>query len=457
MNAGDWARRYNEAPCGLLSTTSEGQILEANDTFREWTGYTHEELAGIQFTALLDSGSRLFYATRHLQVLHLQGHVDQVALTLQTENGARMPILLNSVLIRDGDSELIRTAVFDATERLEYERDLLQARRLAESSEARVRILQDVSSTFGLSATDEDVVESFADIAREAFAATHASVLLFDESGELHLVAGTNPLWGNVAPIPALRDPGVEVAVTADEAETAYPELAHGLRAARLQAISIMPLSTEQQRLGLLVCYFGRAREFDEPFFDLQRALGRQATQTLVRVRLQRQLSHLARHDQLTGLANWQLLQESIKEAIDDAEASRQPLSLVFIDVDGFKSVNDQLGHAAGDSVLRDVAERLRGAIRGGDILGRLGGDEFVVICPRADAKAAAAIAERLRDQSRQQIDAVPIPLEVSVSIGVATYCPDLEDRPSNDQLLRRADSAMYRAKGTGKDTFALE
>ena len=218
-----------------------------------------------------------------------------------------------------------------------------------------------------------------------------------------------------------------------------------------------MPLSTDQERLGLLVCCFGRAREFDEPFFELQRALGRQATQTLVRVRLQRQLSHLALHDQLTGLANRQLLQESIRAAIDDAESTRHPLSLVFIDVDGFKSVNDQLGHAAGDSVLRDVAERLRGAIRGGDILGRLGGDEFVVICPQADAKAAVAIAERLRDQSRQQIDAVPVPLEVSVSIGVATYCPDLEERPSNDQLLRRADTAMYRAKGTGKDTFVLE
>ena len=127
--------------------------------------------------------------------------MNQVALTMQTRaDGTRMPMLLNSVLIRDGDTELIRTAVFDATERLEYERDLLQARRLAESSEARVRILQDVSSTFGMSASDEDVVESFTAIAREAFAATHASVLLFDEAGELHLVAGTNPLWGNVAP-----------------------------------------------------------------------------------------------------------------------------------------------------------------------------------------------------------------------------------------------------------------
>jgi diguanylate cyclase (GGDEF)-like protein len=207
----------------------------------------------------------------------------------------------------------------------------------------------------------------------------------------------------------------------------------------------------------VLVCLFSRPREFDEQFFELQRALGRQASQTLVRVRLQRQLSHLALHDQLTGLANRQLLLQSIDIAIHEAEQSGDPLSLVFLDIDGFKAVNDRLGHAAGDTVLRELAERLRGAVRGDDILGRMGGDEFVVICPSADAKAAASIAERLRVCSRQHIETGSLPLSVSASIGVATYRPEGEARPSPEQLLIRADAAMYESKSSGKDSVSHE
>ena len=108
------------------------------------------------------------------------------------------------------------------------------------------------------------------------------------------------------------------------------------------------------------MCFFARRREFDEQFFDLQRALGRQAAQTLVRVRLQRQLEHLALHDPLTGLANRQLLQQSLDALIEDSQRADEPLTLVFFDVDDFKSVNDRWGHRAGDVVLCELAERLR-------------------------------------------------------------------------------------------------
>jgi diguanylate cyclase (GGDEF)-like protein len=247
------------------------------------------------------------------------------------------------------------------------------------------------------------------------------------------------------------------VVVTVDDAESQYPHLAEGLRAARMEALSVMPLATDGGPLGVLVCLFSRRREFDEQFFELQRALGRQASQTLVRVRLQRQLSHLATHDQLTGLANRQLLQQSMEEAIAEAERMGEPLSLVFLDIDGFKSVNDRLGHAAGDTVLRDLAERLRTAIRADDILGRMGGDEFVVICPHADARAAASIAERLRLFSGQDIEAGAVPLSVSASIGVATYRPDADARPTAEELLGRADAAMYESKSSGKNNVSHE
>ena len=451
------ARAFHESPCGLVSTTPSGVILDVNDTFATWTGHEREQLVGRRFADLLDASSLLFFETRHAQVLHLQGHVEEVALTLLTAGGSALPVLVNSIVVEHAGERLVRTAVFSAAQRVAYERDLLQARRSAETSEARVRVLQDVSGTFGLSLNDQDVVDSFAQVAREAFAAADAAVMLLDDDGELQLAAGVNPLWGTVPVIAELRDTDRELVLTADDAETAYPELADGLRRARLEALSITPLAAEQTRLGLLVCFFGRRREFDDGFFDLQRALGRQAAQTLVRVRLQRRLEHLALYDQLTGVPNRQHVEQSLERAIDEAEESGRPLTVVFIDVDSFKSINDRHGHAAGDIVLRVLAERFRDGVRTGDIVGRIGGDEFIAICADADPESANVIAQRVLELAREPIDTVPVPLSMSVSIGLAVYRPGAEPRPTPDQMLIRADGAMYTSKDAGKDQVSME
>ncbi len=456
MTEAEYERRYRQAPCGLLSTTPAGVILDANDTFLEWTGYSAGQLVGRNLTSLLDAGSQLFFETRHVQVLHLQRKVSEVALTLRCSDESILPVLVNSVLVRDDDEDVVRTAVFDTTRRLQYESEIVRARKEAESSEARVRVLQDVSSAFGVSASDQDVAESFAVLARDAFTATECAVLLLDDARELKLVAGANPL-AHVPPIDSLRNTPTFVVVHADEVESEFPLLAAGLRQARLESLSIMPLINGEDRLGILVCFFSRRRDFDDQFFDLQRALGRQATQTLVRVRLQRRLEHLALHDQLTGLANRQLLQQSLEAAIAASERAGSSLAVLFLDVDAFKSINDRLGHAAGDDVLRELADRLRLGVRSGDIVGRIGGDEFVVICADADLAGAMSIAERILDLIRHPVAAGGIPLAVSMSAGVATYTPDLDARPTADELLIRADGAMYSSKDAGKDRVTLE
>lgn len=457
ISEADRERRYHRSPCGLLATTSSGVIIEANETLGTWLGYAIADLDGMPFTALLEPSSRLFYETRHAQVLHLEGRVNEVALSLRRADGTALPVLINSVVDETESGVVVRSAVFDATDRIAYERDLLRARRKAESSESRVRILQDVSGAFGSSANDQEVADSFVMAARQAFAAAEASVLLFDETGELNLVAGTNPLWGVVDPIDELRHTTHELVLSADDAQADFPQLADGLRRARFEALSITPLLSEGERLGVLLCFFGRAREFDEDFLDLQRALGRQASQTLVRVRLQRKLEHLALYDTLTGVPNRQSVEQSLSDAIDEARASQQPLAVVFLDVDAFKAVNDTLGHAAGDQVLRTLAQRLRGAVRSHDLVGRIGGDEFVAICANADAEGAASIAERIRAQSREPVATASVTVEVSVSIGLAIYDPAQGPRPTPDQLLIRADGAMYVSKESGKDRVSLE
>jgi len=455
MSETDFERRYQQAPCGLLSTTPAGVVLDANATFLRWIGYRSEDLVGKPLTSVLDAGSQLFYETRHVQVLHLQGWVSEVALTLRCADGSRLPVLVNSVLV-DDRKDVVRTAVFDATSRLHYESELVRARRAAESSEERVRLLQDVSIAFGVTATDEEVAESFVAVAREAFTAIECSVHLRSEAGVLELVAGVNPLAGKVPPIEVLRNTSDFVIVHAEEAESEFPLLAAGLRLARLESLSITPLIDGAERLGILVCFFARRRAFDDHFFDLHRALGRQATQTLVRVRLQRQLQHLALHDQLTGVANRQLLQQSLDAGIAASRQTGAQMALLFLDVDNFKSINDRLGHSAGDEVLRELAERLRTGVRVGDIVGRIGGDEFVVVCPDTDLDGAMSVAERVLALTREPIVASGVPVAISVSAGVSTYRPDRDAGQTGDEMLIRADGAMYVSKKAGKDRITL-
>lgn len=446
----DW---FERAPCGLIATTLDGTILDANSTLLGWIGRTRASVLGLPFLSILDPGSRLFFESRYLQVLHLNGRVDEVAITMLGADGVRLPVLVNSW--HDVDAGVVRTAVFNAGERTRYERDLLHARRAAEASAERVRVLQEASSLFGASATDHDVAEGLVSIARGAFAAREAAVLLTDDHGALELAGGTDPLESRVSAhlrVPEGAETLVEYAHDAADAE-----LASAMKASRLASLSVTPLVVDDERLGILVCAFGRRTAFDDEFSELQQALSRQAAQTLVRVRLQRRLAFLALHDQLTGAANRQLLEQSLDEAIGTAARRGEPLSVLFLDLDDFKSINDAFGHAVGDIVLVELAARLHDGVRAGDVVGRIGGDEFVVICPSADGEAAVSVAERILATAGEPLHAAGAAISISVSIGVSLYRPDADPRPTAEQMLVRADGAMYRSKRAGKRRATVE
>lgn len=164
---------------------------------------------------------------------------------------------------------------------------------------------------------------------------------------------------------------------------------------------------------------------------------------------LEDKLDHLAHYDGLTGLPNRMLLQDRLEQAIASAERQRQKFALLFIDLDGFKRINDEMGHPVGDAVLKLVAERLLAAIRGMDTAARLGGDEFVIILSDIrNAENAAWVAEKVVESlsTPYPVDGVALPL--SASIGVSIYPND--ERVANE-LLRTADEAMYKAKRGGK------
>lgn len=169
----------------------------------------------------------------------------------------------------------------------------------------------------------------------------------------------------------------------------------------------------------------------------------------------QRQLEHLAHFDALTGLPNRTLLADRMLQAMRQASRRRTHVAALFLDVDGFKSINDRYGHSVGDKLLVALASHLHECLRDGDTLARLGGDEFVaVLSDLQDNAAAIPIVERMLETAARPLSVDGLQLSASVSIGVSFF--PQADGVDADQLLRQADQAMYCAKQSGKNRFHL-
>ncbi len=164
-------------------------------------------------------------------------------------------------------------------------------------------------------------------------------------------------------------------------------------------------------------------------------------------------LTHQALHDGLTGLPNRLLLMDRMTHALAAAHRSRRGVGVLYLDLDGFKAINDSAGHAAGDQALRQVADRLRHSLRPGDTVARLGGDEFVAVCPDIDTvDTVVAIAQRVARELRRPIGLAAQDFVVGASIGISLSTDD----STPEQLLHDADRAMYGAKNEGKDRIRV-
>jgi diguanylate cyclase (GGDEF)-like protein len=167
-----------------------------------------------------------------------------------------------------------------------------------------------------------------------------------------------------------------------------------------------------------------------------------------------RHLAHLAEHDALTGLPNRVLLNDRLTGAIALAKRHSKPLAVLFLDVDGFKAVNDTLGHAAGDAILRSIARGLQSALRRSDMVSRYSGDEFVIVLPEIEhGDDASLVARKLVRAASGPHRIASRNVTVTGSVGIALF-PD--DGPDADTLIRHADAAMYDAKRTGAGSFRL-
>lgn len=228
-------------------------------------------------------------------------------------------------------------------------------------------------------------------------------------------------------------------------------ELCRRIRALPRGDACVVVLVTARDRPEDLVAVLGAGasdylpKPFDASALEVRLAIAeKQVASIWERKRAEEALEYQALHDPLTGLPNRTLLRDRLRQALLAARRLNSTVALLVMDLDHFKEINDTLGHMAGDSLLQQVAQRLRGALRESDTVARLGGDEFAAVLPGADQRGAIAAAGKLIQVVEQPVQAEGQTLQVNLSVGIALSPQHGED---DDTLLRRADLAMYVAK----------
>jgi diguanylate cyclase (GGDEF)-like protein len=324
----------------------------------------------------------------------------------------------------------------------------------------RARALLLLAESMVAATTTEAVAAALADAAPIVVGADRAMVVTYDEERRSHIAAcagygamGTH-LLGRT--FPRNDDLLMEISRVTPTMGTAEQQAV--MQAAGSVAAVYVPIWVDDDPVALLIASVTSDpdRLAPEGELDLRlQGLAAQASTALRSARLVDRIRHEAEHDSLTGLPNRANLVQRAATLLSGQRRSDRPLALLFLDLDGFKDVNDRFGHAAGDALLRAAAKRFRNVLREHDVVGRFGGDEFVVLLDASDGSAdPSTIAGRLVDATAEpfRLDEVDGPVRITASVGIAVA----DEHVTADELLRDADQALYLAKRSGKHQAVL-
>lgn len=223
-------------------------------------------------------------------------------------------------------------------------------------------------------------------------------------------------------------------------------------RDAGLKAAVAFPLFAGNEVAAVIVSYMFTPYEEDARLVDLISSMSAYLGFVVKRKQLEETIQQMAYNDALTLLPNRLQFKDRLGVVLADARRNNEKLSVMFLDLDRFKVVNDTFGHEAGDQILQGVARRLRSCLRESDTVSRFGGDEFVILLPKiGEAENAAMIAKKIIETVKQPLTSSSSELSVTTSIGIALFPSDGED---GETLLKNADSAMYHAKEMGRNNY---
>ncbi|MFN7023968.1 MAG: diguanylate cyclase domain-containing protein [Pseudorhizobium sp.] len=363
-----------------------------------------------------------------------------------------------------------KTALRDADGRvvglIGISRDITERKRQDSLRHGHARLLDMIARGQPLN----KVLHALVDLVEEELQDITASVLLMDEATEhLHhgaaprlpedycrLIDGiaVGPRAGSCGTAAWRREPVVVSDVLDDPLWLAYRELP--LRFGFRSCWSSPILSTDNTVLGTFALYSDTVREPTPRERELTAMATDIAGIAIERTRAEERIHHMAHHDPLTGLPNRTLFWTQFSRAIAEARREGRHITTTYLDLDNFKQINDTLGHAAGDEVLRTLALRLRHCIRASDLLVRLGGDEFAIVFSNPGYEHDGGVVARLQELRAAMSRPVVIEgeaVQVTCSMGVAFFPQDGE---TPEALLATADRALYAAKSGGRDQLQV-
>ena len=386
-------------------------------------------------------------------------------------------VLVRADAFEDDEADLVRGMARILSRTLRMVRLIAEERRLREETELqagqnsallealerRQVVLERLASIQHLIACRSERAQVLAEIVKavaELLDVDATGLLLLDEERErpqfvaavgeesASLCTGARGSLGAGAGARAINEESLVVVDDVTEGWNAVADMsADGLRAA-----IAAPVYEQGKVVGALVAAsIRRGRAFGKNDQEIVLAFGETASLAFTDAKLVAEANHQAFHDPLTGLPNRTLFVDRLKQALSRAGRSGHPVGVLFLDLDGFKMINDSLGHAAGDELLVAVGRRLQSCVRAGDTASRFGGDEFAILLEGlVHSEDANAVADKILTELRTPFRLRSRRVKIDASVGIATGTSPEQD------LLRNADVAMYRAKGGGKRRYEI-
>lgn len=390
--------------------------VDVNAATCKMLGYSREELLGMGVTDITVGAQTADYRALYGQVAASGEQVvanDHVVRHLRRRDGVVIPVEIRRSAVPSGGRDLIVAVARDLTERRRAEDALRLRDRAIEASDSSI-ILVDMRDPAQPVEYVNPAFERMTGFTRREAVGRNCRFLHRDDDHQPELDRLRE----------AIRR-GVD----------AHVLLRNYHKDGRLfwNRLSVAPVRDDE---GTITHYVGIAADVTELTTDIH------------------ELEHRATHDALTGLANRQLLDDQLSLALAQAERHERSLAVVFVDLDGFKAVNDRLGHAAGDELLRTVAKRLTGSVRDGDTVARTGGDEFVlVLTDQTTTSQLASVLERLRISLSSPYPVGGGSVPMSCSIGASLYP---RHGTTAEVLIHEADRAMYLVKSGGRNGWRI-
>jgi len=440
---------------GMFRSTPEGKLLRANPALARIQGFERpEEL----LEAVEDLGGDWYVdpaARERMQhMLHTQGYVDGfeaevrplnaegriwTSETVHVTRNARGEILYYEGTVRD------ITAEYKAREMARHRNTVLE---MIARDDAVTGIMYEI---VGIAEQQQERLTAAIFLLRHGRLYSAAAPGLSNSCIEALDGATPSEVGGTIEQVLHSDDEVIEPNVSQfDRGENRFID---AMDASGYGALMVTPIRDQEgTMLGLLAGFTRDARHLDRNCRDMLREMAQITSIAIEQHRLSEALMRQAQYDPLTELPNRALLSDRLERSVRDAERAGHHVGVLLLDLDEFKLVNDSLGHSAGDELLKEVASRLQGCLRGGDTVARLGGDEFVVVVPlQRGSEYCTDIAERVLAALQAPVCIADQEIAARPSMGISIFP---QDGRTPETLLKAADTAMYAAKHAGKNQY---